>query len=273
MQEARRFVRPMIGGFTGVIGGGTIVSCGEKDPPHVPLYPFYFKAPQQCFDVPSVRRGYEVYRQVCSTCHGMKQIYFRHLTNEVLPLGRVKEIAASYDIQDGPNDEGEMFMRPGNPTDAFPNPYPNEEAARYSNGGALPPDLSNYAACKHDGPEYIMSILLGYCDPPAGVQLRSGLYYNTYMAGGAIAMPPPLEDGMVEYEDGTIATCSQMAHDVCHFITWATDPVIDEKKLQGMKFCSGMLVWWMIMTIWKNHMWSQWKTYRIDFKKAVLHLP
>lgn len=272
MQEATRFVRPMVGGMAGLVaGGGSFVACGDKDPPHVPQYPFYFKPPMHGFDIPSVRRGYEVYRQVCSTCHSMKQIHFRHLTNQVLPQRRVKQIAASYDVTDGPNDEGEMFQRPGIETDSFPNPYPNEEAARYSNGGALPPDLSNYSACKHDGPEYVFSLLTGYCEPPAGIHLRSGLYYNTYMAGGAIAMPPPLENGQVEYEDGTPATVSQMAHDVVHFITWCTDPDHDSRKLGGLKCVTGIWLWWMFMHCWKNWLWSQWKSNRIDFKKAVLH--
>lgn len=272
MQEARRFIRPMFGGVAGIVGGGSFVACGDKDPPHFPEYPFYFKPNCHSFDISSVRRGYEVYRQVCSTCHSMKQIHFRHLTNQILPEGRVKQIASSYDITDGPNDEGEMFQRPGILTDAFPNPYPNEEAARYSNGGALPPDLSLYAACKHDGPEYMFSLLNGYCEPPAGVELRSGLYYNTYMAGGAIAMPPPLENGQVEFEDGTPATVPQMAHDLVSFVTWATDPTHDERKLMGLKVCSGFALWSFLLIMYKNFMWAQWKTNRIDFKKAVLHL-
>merc|ERR1719507_689230 len=111
----------------------------------------------------------------------------------------MKQIAASYDVVDGPNDEGEMFTRPAILVDAFPNPYPNEEAARYSNGGALPPDLSVFAGAKHDGPDYIYSMLTAYRDPPFGIELRSGLYYNTYFPGGAVGMPPPLsEDGQVE---------------------------------------------------------------------------
>lgn len=265
-------MRPMFGGVAGVIGGGSIVSCSEKDPPHFPEYPFYFKPVWNSFDVPSVRRGYEVYRQVCATCHSMNQIHFRHLVNAVLPEARVKQIAAQYDVVDGPNDEGEMFTRPAILVDSFPSPYPNEEAARYSNGGALPPDLSVYSAAKHDGPEYIFSVLTSYCEPPAGIELRSGLYYNTYFAGGAISMPPPLENGQVEYECGTPATVTQMAHDVVSFITWATEPTHDERKLMGMKVCTGMALWLGALLVYKNWMWTQWKTRRIDFKKAVLHV-
>merc|ERR1712093_346418 len=112
--------------------------------------------------------------------------------NQVLPEARMKQIAQEYDITDGPNDEGEMFQRPGILTDAFPSPYPNEEAARYANGGALPPDLSVYTSAKHEGIDYIFSLLTGYRDPPAGIELRSGLYYNTYFPGGAIGMPSTL---------------------------------------------------------------------------------
>merc|ERR1712194_367909 len=128
----------------------------------------------------SVRRGYEVYRQVCATCQSMKQLHFRHLVNMVLPEKRMKQIASSFDVVDGPNDEGEMFTRPGILVDAFPSPYPNEETARYANGGALPPDLSVYTTAKHEGLDYIFALLLGYRDPPAGMEVRDGLYYNPY---------------------------------------------------------------------------------------------
>lgn len=140
-----------------------------------------------------------------------------------------------------------MFTRPGNLLDPFPSPYPNEEAARFANQGASPPDLSQQAAAHHGGCDYIMSLLtgsttrsrysngssslVGYRDPPAGVSLRSGLYYNTYFPGGAISMPPPLNDGAIEYEDGTPAVASQMAKDVSQFLTWAQDPQHDERKL------------------------------------------
>merc|ERR1719229_710388 len=190
------------GAFTFMRGSGP-AQCDDKDPPHPPRYPFWVKSIFHSHEIPSVRRGYEVYRQVCATCHSMKQLHFRHLVNAVLPEKRMKEIASSFDVVDGPNDEGEMFTRPGILVDAFPSPYPNEEAARYANGGALPPDLSVYTTAKHEGLDYIFALLLGYRDPPAGIPVRAGLYYNPYYPGGLIAMPPPLHsDGLVDYEDG-----------------------------------------------------------------------
>merc|ERR1719217_966740 len=244
--------------------------CDDKDPPHAPRYPFWVKSMFHSHDIPSVRRGYEVYRQICSTCHSMKQLQFRHLVNAVLPEKRMKEICTAYDVTDGPNDEGEMFQRPGILTDAFPSPYPNEEAARYANGGALPPDLSVYTTAKHEGVDYIFALLTGYREPPAGMELRSGLYYNTYYPGGAIAMPPPLSDGAVEYEDGTPATASQMAKDVVQFLAWASEPTHDERKILGLKGLSGFLLGAAISGAWMRFMWIGYKTRRIDFTKAHL---
>merc|ERR1719181_1239769 len=237
---------PLAMGGAAAAGAGAIafvsnspVRCDDKDPIHAPRYPFWVKSIFHAHEIPSVRRGYEVYRQVCATCHSMKQLHFRHLVNQVYPEKRMKQFAASHDVIDGPNDQGEMFERPGILTDAFPSPYPNEEAGRYANGGALPPDLSVYTTAKHEGVDYIFALLTGYREPPAGMELRSGLYYNTYYPGGAIAMPPPLSDGQVEYEDGTPATTSQMAKDVVQFLAWASEPTHDERKVLGLKGLSG----------------------------------
>lgn len=275
-----RLARPLAGSV-GLIGGGAAASlafspppaarCEDKDPPHPPRYPFWIKSIFHAHEIPSVRRGYEVYRQVCATCHSMKQIHFRHLCNQVLPEKRMKEIAATFDVVDGPNDEGEMFTRPGILVDAFPSPYPNEEAARYANGGALPPDLSIYTTAKHEGLDYIMALLLGYRDPPAGVKEPPGLYYNAYFAGGLIAMPNPLHaDGLVDYEDGTPCTKSQMAKDVVNFLCWASEPVHDERKLMGLKALSACVLGSMVMGVWYRAAWIGYKTRRIDFTKAVM---
>mmetsp|Transcript_39909 Transcript_39909/g.120816 ORF Transcript_39909/g.120816 Transcript_39909/m.120816 type:complete len:284 (-) Transcript_39909:110-961(-) len=278
---AGRLARPLRGKV--VLGGGAAAAatllaasaspaqCEEKDPPHPPRYPFWVKSIFHSHEIPSVRRGYEVYRQVCATCHSMKQLHFRHLVNMVLPERRMKEIAASYDVVDGPNDEGEMFTRPGILVDAFPSPYPNEEAARYANGGALPPDLSVYTTAKHEGLDYIFALLLGYRDPPAGIAVRDGLYYNPYYPGGLIAMPPPLHsDELVDYEDGTPCTKSQMAKDVVNFLCWASEPAHDERKLMGLKAMSACMVGTVITGVWYRSGWIGYKTRRIDFTKAVL---
>jgi len=274
-----RFARPLAGAV-GVIGGTSAASlafvpsaarCEDKDPPHPPHYPFWIKSCFHGHEIPSVRRGYEVYRQVCATCHSMKQLHFRHLVGQVLPEKRMKQIAASHDVVDGPNDEGEMFTRPGILVDAFPSPYPNEEAARYANGGALPPDLSVYTSAKHEGLDYIFALLLGYRDPPAGVESRPGLYYNPYFPGGLIGMPNPLHsDGLVDYEDGTPCTKSQMAKDVVNFLCWAAEPAHDERKLMGLKCMSACLVGAAFIGVWYRAAWIGYKTRRIDFTKAVM---
>merc|ERR1712232_386860 len=219
------------------------------DPPHPPRYPLWVKSIFHSHEIPSVRRGYEVYRQVCATCHSMKQLSFRHLVNCVLPEKRMKEIASSFDVVDGPNDEGEMFTRPGILVDCFPSPYPNEEAARYANGGALPPDLSVYTTAKHEGLDYIFAMLLGYRDPPAGMEVR---------------------DGLVDYEDGTPCTKSQMAKDVVNFLCWASEPAHDERKLMGLKALSACMLGTVFVGVWYRSGWIGYKTRRIDFTKAVM---
>jgi len=277
MAFAGRFARPLVGASAfGAAAAfalplGTPSRCDDKDPPHPPRYPFWFKSIFHSLDIPSVRRGYEVYRQVCATCHSMNQLHFRHLVNQVLPEKRLKQICSSFDVVDGPNDEGEMFERPGILTDAFPAPYPNEESARFANGGALPPDLSVYTTAKHEGVDYIFALLISYREPPVGVQCRQGLYYNPYFPGGLLAMPPPLaDDGLVDYEDGTPATKTQMAKDVVEFLTWASEPTHDERKLMGLKAMSACMIGAVLSGVWYRSYWISFKTRRIDFTRAVM---
>ncbi|KAF8820228.1 cytochrome c1, heme protein [Cardiosporidium cionae] len=251
----------------GILQSRPVAWCMEKPPPHAPNQPFWFKSIFHSHDVPSLRRGYEVYRKVCASCHSMELIQFRHLVNEILPEKRMKQIAASYDFTDGPNEEGEMYTRPGTLPDHFPKPYPNEEAARYANGGANPPDLSVISAARHNGPDYVYALLTGYREPPEGIELRGGLYYNTYFPGGAIAMPPPLMDDMIDYEDGTPNNISQMAKDVVNFMTWATEPTHDERKLEGLKAVSAAFMGVIFMTVWFRFYWTMFGTRRIDFGK------
>lgn len=168
----------------------------------------------------SMRRGFEVYRQVCSTCHSVRYLHYRQLIGETHSEVQAKALAESVVVKDGPNDAGEYFERPGRLSDPLPKPYPNDEYARYINGGALPPDLSLIVKARHGGADYIYALLTGYREPPHGVTLRQGLYYNPYFQGGAIAMPPPLNDGGIEYEDGTAPTISQQAKDVTVFLNW-----------------------------------------------------
>jgi len=188
-----------------------------------------------CFDRRSLRRGFEVYRQVCSTCHSLKLIRFRELVGLIYTPEQAKALAAAYEVEDGPNDEGEMFMRPGVLADAFPPVYANDKQAANVNGGAIPPDLSLISYARHGGEDYLFSLLTGYKEPPAGVILRDGLYFNPYFQGGALGMPPPLQMEGVEWEDGTPPTIAQQAKDVSTFLAWASEPKADERKKFGFQ--------------------------------------
>uniref|UniRef100_A0A2P2L7H0 Cytochrome c1-2 heme protein n=1 Tax=Rhizophora mucronata TaxID=61149 RepID=A0A2P2L7H0_RHIMU len=183
-----------------------------------------------------IRRGHQVYTQVCASCHSMSLVSYRDLVGIAYTEEETKAMAAEIEVVDGPNDEGEMFTRPGKLSDRFPQPYANEQAARFANGGAYPPDLSLITKARHNGQNYVFALLTGYRDPPAGVSIREGLHYNPYFPGGAIAMPKMLNDGAVEYEDGTPATEAQMGKDVVTFLSWAAEPEMEERKLMGFKW-------------------------------------
>jgi len=202
---------------------------------HPPSYPWEHNKMTKGLDMKSVRRGYEVYKGVCAQCHSLKLIAYRNFVDNIATEEEAKEWASEVEIPDGPDDTGEMFERPGKLADYIPAPYPNDNAARFANGGALPPDLSLIEKARPGGPDYIFSLLTGYRDPPAGIELREGLYYNPYFPGGAIGMPQPLFEGMVDYEDGTEASVSQMAKDVTTFLTWVAEPEFNERKKMGLQ--------------------------------------
>ena len=166
-----------------------------------------------------------------------------------------------------PNDIGEMFERPGKLSDRIPGPYKNEEQARAANGGAYPPDLTLMVKARHYGVDYIFSLLTGYVDAPAGKAMLPGLHYNPYFPGGAIAMAKQLVDGQVEYEDGTIATESQMAKDVGAFLAWTAEPEHDERKRSGMQFMIAIAVALVITGFYKRFRWSIFKTRKITYIK------
>ncbi|CAL0299166.1 unnamed protein product [Lupinus luteus] len=224
-------------GVSGFFGFATTASADEAE--HglaCPSYPWPHEGILSSYDHASIRRGHQVYTQVCASCHSMSLISYRDLVGVAYTEDEVKAMAAEIEVVDGPNDEGEMFTRPGKLSDRFPQPYANEAAARFANGGAYPPDLSLITKARHNGQNYVFALLTGYRDPPAGVSIREGLHYNPYFPGGAIAMPKMLNDGAVEYEDGTPATEAQMGKDVVSFLTWAAEPEMEERKLMGFKW-------------------------------------
>ncbi|XP_073045435.1 cytochrome c1-2, heme protein, mitochondrial [Primulina eburnea] len=224
-------------GVSGLLSFATMSACDEAEHGlEPPSYPWPHKGILSSYDHASIRRGHQVYQQVCASCHSMSLISYRDLVGVAYTEEETKAMAAEIEVVDGPNDEGEMFTRPGKLSDRFPQPYANEQAARFANGGAYPPDLSLITKARHDGQNYAFALLTGYRDPPAGVSIREGLHYNPYFPGGAIAMPKMLNDGAVEYEDGTPATEAQMGKDVVTFLSWAAEPEMEERKLMGFKW-------------------------------------
>merc|ERR1711879_1035726 len=174
-----------------------------------------------------------------------------------------KTEAEEVQIQDCPDESGEMFMRPGKLSDYFPRPFANDAAAAAANNGAIPPDLSYIVLARHGNEDYIYHLLNGYCDPPAGIELRDGQHFNPYYPGGAIGMAAPLYNEIIEYDDGTPATLSQLAKDVCTFLAWSASPEQDQRKRTGIK---GMLLFGILLPLcWyiKRHKWSVIKSRKI----------
>jgi ubiquinol-cytochrome c reductase cytochrome c1 subunit len=239
--------------------------CSGEDHIPSPSFEWPHHGALASFDHASIRRGFQVYRQVCSSCHSLKRVAFRSLVGVTHDEAQMKAIAESYEVTDGPNDIGEMFERPGKLSDNIPGPYRNDEEGRAANNGALPPDLSLMVKARHYGIDYIFSLLTGYIDPPAGKAMLPGLHYNPYFPGGAIAMAKQLTDGQVEYEDGTPATEAQMAKDVACFLAWAAEPEHDQRKKSGVQFMAAICVAILITGYYKRFRWSVLKTRKISY--------
>ena len=217
------------------------------------------------FDRGELRRGYQVYSEVCAGCHSISHLSYRNLSEKGGPefsIKVVKDIAASFEIKDGPNSEGDMFTRPGRLSDKFPNPYPNIESAKAANGGAYPPDMSVLAKARKGGAAYIFSLLQGYDEPPEGYQLDEGVYYNKYMDGNQIKMPNVLFDDLVEYADGTKATKEQMSKDISSFLTWVSEPSLETRHKLGFKVILFLIILAVLVYFSMNRLWS-----RIESKK------
>ena len=289
-------------------------AAAEGGPP-LPQLEWTFDGPFGTYDRHSLQRGLQVYREVCSVCHGLKYIAFRNLADLGYNEDEIEAIAAEYIVTDGPNDEGDMFERPGLPSDYFPSPFPNEKAAAAANGGAAPPDLSLMAKARPDGANYVHAILTGYeglvpdavlqwifehetqkridayelahdeylekldaynekvkSDPSArkpveparpepvesveDLGLAETSNFNAYFSGYGIAMAQPLYEDSVAYADGTPATVDQMAQDVSHFLMWAAEPKLEDRKHTGIKVLIFLVVFTGVLYAAKRKVWK-----------------
>ena len=262
--------------FIALTSSGAL-AAGAKEPPS---QGWSFEGMFGTYDRAALQRGFQVYRQLCSSCHSLELIAFRNLEQIGLTPEQVEAIAAEYEVEDGPDDEGEMFFRPARPADRYPSPFPNENAARAANGGALPPDLSMIVKWRgadsittkfrERGADYVYSVLTGYHDevPEAAaeeyrknndgaeLELGDGMHFNTYFPGNQIAMAPPLYDEAVEYADGTEPTLSQHARDVTQFLTWAAQPEAEDRKRMGIKVLLFVIALTGMLYALKRQIWS-----------------
>ena len=273
MTSYREFMTALL--LAAVVAGTAIPSrAQEADAP--PLQHWSFSGPFGTYDTAQLQRGFKIYREVCSNCHSMKLLSFRNLADAGGPgftEAQAAAVAESYQINDGPNDQGQMFQRAGKISDPFPTPFPNDQAARAALGGGLPPDMSVLAKARgyergfpwfifdaftqyqEGGPDYIHAILNGYADPPQGFVLPPGTHYNKYFPGHAIAMPKPINDGQVKYTDGTPETVDQYGRDVGAFLMWAAEPKLNERKRLGFQVMIYLIVLSGLLYFTKKKVW------------------
>ncbi|MBX3579610.1 MAG: cytochrome c1 [Rhizobiaceae bacterium] len=268
--------------FAGLTAAGAANAAEEgAEPTHFPiLHPveqsWSFAGPFGTYDKAQLQRGLKVYKDVCSLCHSMKQVAFRSLADLGYSEAQVKAFAAEYTVQDGPNADGDMFERPGIPSDHFPSPFANDAAAANSNNGAVPPDFSLIAKARgvtrgfptfvfdiftqyaEAGPDYIHSLLLGYDQtPPAGMEIAEGTHYNPYfISGKSLAMAKPINDGDVTYDDGAPQTVDQYARDVSAFLMWAAEPHLEDRKKTGFRVMIFLVAFGALVYLTKRKIWS-----------------
>jgi ubiquinol-cytochrome c reductase cytochrome c1 subunit len=257
MSMLGKSVRALALGAALLAGGGIAPARAAGEAIHIPNTPFSFDGVFGTFDRAAAQRGFQVYKQVCSACHGMKQVFYRNLRELGLSEAEVRAIAATVEVRDGPTDEGEMFERPGRPADRFRSPFPNEQAARAANRGAYPPDLSVIAKAREGGADYLYALLIGYADPPPGVTLMQDMHYNRYFPGHQIGMAAPLSPDAVTFHDGTKATVEQMAHDVSTFLAWAAEPEMEARKRMGVRMVLFLTIMGGLAYAVKRKIWSR----------------
>jgi ubiquinol-cytochrome c reductase cytochrome c1 subunit len=247
------FTATVVAALTGLSGVAHAAEGGEP----LPEVNWSWNGIFGTFDKVSLQRGFLVYSEVCSACHSLKQLSYRNLSGIGFSEDQIKQIAAAASITDGPNDDGEMFERPGLPSDKFKHPFPNDQAARAANNGALPPDLSLIVKARAGGADYIHGILTGYGEAPADLKLAEGMNYNKYFPGHQIAMPQPLQDGSVTYADGTEATLDQEARDVVTFLAWAAEPETEHRKETGVATILFLVILAAMLFATKKKIWSE----------------
>ncbi len=256
MRGALTLTCSLVVGFF-LLSGAAIGPAAASEGPEIEKRNWSFDGIFGHFDRAAQQRGYQVYNEVCSGCHGLRLIAYRNLAALGYGEDDIKAFAAEYEVTDGPNDEGEMYQRPALPSDRFVSPFPNTQAARVANNGALPPDLSLIVKARKNGADYIYALLTGYGDAPDGEEQPDGLYYNATFPGHQIAMLPPLDDDAVEYAEGTPATVNQMASDVTTFLVWASSPEMEERKALGLKVMLFLLVFTALLAAVKRKVWSR----------------
>lgn len=272
----------VLGGAAGLATAAEEGAAAAAEPTHFPILPpteeeWSFAGPFGTYDRGQLQRGLKVYKEVCSACHSMDLVAFRTLEDLGYSEAQVKAFAAEYTVQDGPNADGEMFERPGVPSDHFPSPFPNQEAAAAANNGAAPPDFSLIAKARgvtrgfptfvfdiftqyaENGPDYIHSLLTGYDhEPPAGMQIAEGTYYNPYfIAGKSLAMAKPLSDDQVTYDDGSPQTVDQYSRDVAAFLMWAAEPNLEARKQTGFSVMVFLVLFAGLVYLTKRKVWAK----------------
>ena len=236
-------------------------SASESSGPELEKQDWSFNGIFGTFDRGALQRGFQVYKEVCAGCHSLDLMSYRNLSQPGGPefsKEQVKVLAAEAEVQDGPNDEGEMFDRPGRASDKFVSPYPNDEAARAANNGALPPDLSLIIKARKDGANYLYSLMVGYEEEmPADFKLRDGMSYNPFFAGHQISMPAPLSEDAVEYSDGTKPTLKNLSRDVVTFLAWAGEPHMEARKTMGFKVLLYLIILAGLLYAANKKLWSR----------------
>ena len=216
-----------------------------------------FDGPFGTYDRGSLKRGAQVYFEVCASCHAARLVAYRNLMDVDFSEDEAKAIAANFETEDGPNEDGEMFMRPATLSDKFVSPYPNDNAARAANNGAMPPDLSLMVKARKNGANYLYGLMVGYRDEaPEGFELSEGMQYNAYFPGHQIAMPAPIAEDGVEYADGTKATVEQMSKDITTFLAWTAMPELEQRKRMGVKVLIFLLVLTGLFIALKRKIWA-----------------